>query len=188
MGASDVPVHVMPRFADFLAGNGPWDQLVRYANIELRLLAAGRAIQLAPGLAVTPLRVPHREEYSEVVAFRIDGPSRSALFLPDIDKWERLDEWGVAIEDWIAQVDVAYLDGSFFSADEHPGRDLSGIPHPFISESLTRFGALTASERAKIVFLHLNHTNPALREGGAARERIREAGLRVAREGELVAL
>jgi len=188
MGARDVPVFVMPRFAAFLRANGPWDQLVRYGNIALRELAANVPVELAADLRVTPLRVPHREEYSEVVAFRIDGPSRSALFLPDIDKWARLDAQGARIEDWIAAVDVAFLDATFFSPDERPGRDLSAIPHPFIVESLERFAALPASERAKIRFVHLNWSNPALDATSSARATIERAGMRVAEELELVRL
>ena len=82
------------------------------------------------------------------------------------------------------RVDAAYLDGTFYDGAELPGRAMSEIPHPFISESLTRFASLPASERAKIVFIHLNHTNPAATPGSAAQRVIARAGLRVAVEGE----
>ncbi len=184
MGAGGVPVHAMPRMRGFLERNGPWDQLVRLENIELRTLAAGEAVHLGEGLSVTPILVPHRQEYSEVVGYRIDGPTRSALYIPDIDSWEELDAMGTRIEDMIARVDIAYLDGTFFANGEIPGRDMSGFPHPFITHSLERFAALPEAERAKVRFLHLNHTNPALHPSGPAQGVIRRAGMRVAAEGE----
>jgi pyrroloquinoline quinone biosynthesis protein B len=184
MGAKQVPVWAMPRMAEFLRTNGPWSQLVELGNIALRPLAAGQPVDLGSGLSVTPILVPHRDEYSETVAFIIRGPRRSALFLPDIDKWEKLDQRGVRIEELIAQVDVAYVDGTFFADGEIPGRAMQDIPHPFIRESLARFAALPATERAKVRFIHLNRTNPALDPNGPAAQEIRAAGCGIAVEGE----
>ena len=185
MGAKNVPVYVMPRMGEFLSTNGPWDQLVRYENIELRRMVADQPIQLNERLSVTPFRVPHREEYTEVVGYQIDGPNRSVLFIPDIDKWER---WSRSIEDLIAQVDVAYLDGTFYAEGELPNRNMADILHPFIAESMQRFESLPAQEKAKIRFIHLNHTNPALSAASDAREAITVAGFGVATELERVGL
>jgi pyrroloquinoline quinone biosynthesis protein B len=188
LGARGVPVHVMPRMREFLSTNGPWDQLVRYGNLELRSLGADSTVRLNDRLRVTPFEVPHRQEYSEVVGYRIDGPSRSVLFIPDIDSWEEWDEAGTRIDAVLAAVDVAYVDGTFFADGEIPGRDMSGFPHPFITHSMKRLGGLTESERAKVRFIHLNHTNPALRAGSEARRAVEAAGFRVARELERVDL
>lgn len=188
MGAKDVKVYAMPRMQEYLEGNGPWDQLVRYKNILLQPLSDQRAVTLNDRLKITPFLVPHRQEYSEVVGFRIDGPNRSVLFIPDIDKWEDWDEWGVRIEDRIAEVDVAYLDGTFYGTGEIPGRDMSAFPHPFITHSMERFKNLPGREREKVRFIHLNHTNPALRAGSDAGRAIEEAGFRVAEEMERVGL
>lgn len=188
LGAQDVPVWAMPRMAQFLTDNGPWQQLVRLHNIDLKPLVAGEPVPLAARLQATPILVPHRQEYSEVVGYRIRGPNTSVLFIPDIDSWEQWDGQGTRIEDEIAKVDIAYLDGTFFANGEIPGRDMSGFPHPFISASLARFAALPAKERAKIRFIHLNHTNAALWPGTAARRKVEAAGCRVAEEGERVGL
>lgn len=181
IGARGVPVYAMPRMRRFLSGSGPWDQLVRYDNIELRPLQDGAPVDLAPGLTAIPFRVPHRDEYSETVGFRIRGPLRSVLYLPDIDKWSR---WETPLPEALASVDVAYLDGSFFADGELPGRDMSQVRHPFIRETMELLRHLPAPERAKVRFLHLNHTNPALDPDGDARRQVREAGMRVAEEGE----
>ncbi len=188
IGAKGIPVWAMPRMAEFLRTNGPWSQLVAFGNIDLRPLAANEPAPLGEGLAAVPILVPHRSEFSEVVAFRIDGPSRSVLWVPDIDSWREWDEWGVRIEDVLGEVDVAYLDATFFADGEIPGRDMSGFPHPFIRTTIERLKGLPAEERAKVRFIHLNHTNPALKADSAARREIEAAGMAVAEEGEIVEL
>jgi len=188
IGARGVTVFAMPRMSAFLGGNGPWDQLIRYGNIALATLQDGEPVRLNDRLTVTPFIVPHRQEYSEVAGFTIDGPGRSVLFIPDIDSWEEWEAEGTRIEQMIAKVDVAFLDGTFYAAGEIPGRDMSGFPHPFITRSMERFASLPAAEKAKIRFIHLNHTNAALRPDSEARRSILSNGFRVAEEGERVDL
>ena len=188
IGASDIPVWAMPRMAEFLGGNQPWKSLVDRGHLAMKPLADRVPIGLGDGLTVTPFLVPHRQEFSEVVGFRIDGPERSVLWLPDIDSWEEWDALGTRIEDALAVVDVAYLDGTFFANGEIPGRDMSGFPHPFIKSTIDRLGPLPAAERRKVRFIHLNHTNRALEPGTPERAAIEAAGMRVAEEGELEGL
>ncbi len=184
LGAKEVPVFAMPRMHEYLTTNGPWSQLVSYKNISLRSLEEDRELELNRRLRVKPVLVPHRQEFSEVVGYVIHGPERAALFIPDIDSWETWDEWGTRIEEMIADVDVAYLDGTFFDNGEIPGRDMSGFPHPFIRHSMRRFESLPASERAKVRFIHLNHTNRAIWRGSDARSEIEARGYHVAEELE----
>ena len=184
-GARELPVHASPRFAEFLRTSGPWSLLVEGRNLELRPFPLEEGVALAPDLRVRAMRVPHRDELSDTLAFVIEGPHRSLLYLPDIDKWER---WDTPIEDVVAQVDHALLDGAFFSADEIPGRSIADIPHPLIQESLVRFSRLRAAERRKVVFTHLNHTNPAGDPHSAEAAAVREAGFAVAREGTIFRL
>ena len=181
MGTRNLPVFAMPRMTEFLRSQGPWSQLVSLGNIQLKALEAEKPTRLNPRLTVTPLLVPHRDEFSETVGFQVQGPRHQVLFIPDIDKWER---WDRQIEKLVVQSDRAYLDGTFFTADELPGRDISEIPHPFIIESIQRFAALPDGQREKIHFIHLNHTNPALQRGSAARRQVNRAGMAVARQGE----
>lgn len=180
MGAHDVPVYAMPRMAGFLANNGPWDQLVRYENISLRQLQDGQAEVFEDGLRVTPMIVPHRDEYSETVGYRIEGPNRSAVFIPDIDKWK---DWEIDIRDVVRSVDYALLDATFFADGELPGRDMSVIKHPFVSESMALFDDLTDEEKSRVIFIHLNHSNPLLDDNSVERTQVEEAGFRTAVEG-----
>jgi pyrroloquinoline quinone biosynthesis protein B len=188
LGTAGVPVWAMPRMHGFLTGNGPWSQLVELGNIDLRRLHEGESVQLNDRLTVTPVSVPHRDEFSETVGFLIEGPSQSIFFLPDIDKWQAWDETAGdgALERILERVDVAYLDGSFYADGEVPGREMSEIRHPFISESLERLAG--SSHRDKIRFIHLNRTNPAIVDGSEAQLAVRRAGFRLAREGERVDL
>jgi pyrroloquinoline quinone biosynthesis protein B len=187
MGTSELPVHILPRMGRFLSEHGPWSQLVRYRNIALHEMADRTAVSLG-AVSVTPLLVPHRGEFSEVCGFRIDGPRQQVLFIPDIDRWEDWDALGVRVEDEIAKVDVAYLDGTFWSGDELPGRDLTKVPHPTIAASIARFASLAADQRAKIRFTHLNWSNPARYKDHPVRRRIEAAGFGIAEEGETVAI
>jgi len=184
MGAQNVPVFAMPRMAEYLSTNGPWSQLVAYGNIDLRVMEAHDGFGIAPGVNVTTFRVPHREEFSEVVGYRIRGPNRSVLFIPDIDSWEDWDGAGVQIEEMIANVDIAFLDATFFANGEIPGRDMSGFPHPRVVESMERFADLPASERAKVHFIHFNHTNPLRFLDSPERAQVEAAGFHVADEGD----
>ena len=187
MGVRDLPVHVMPRMANYLSGNGPWSQLVRLGNVALKPLGDGKPIALGR-VSVTPFFVPHREEFSEVVGFHIDGPSKKVLFIPDIDRWEDWDAQGVRIEDEIAKVDVAYLDGTFYADGELAGRDMSKVPHPTIASSMKRFAPLSSREKSKIRFIHLNWSNPARFVGSHARREVLANGFAVAEEMERLVL
>lgn len=184
-GAKQMPTYCTPQMASYLTHNGPWSLLVEREVLELVSITPGAPVRLAEDLVVRALDVPHRKEFTDTLAFIIEGPGRSLLFLPDIDKWER---WETPIESVIAQVDVALLDASFFGPGEIPGRDLAEIPHPFIVESLARFAPLPASERAKIHFTHLNHSNPACDPTSEAAAQVRGAGMQVARDGMLHSL
>jgi len=183
MGAKSVPVYAMPRMASFLESNGPWDQLVELENIILNGLSDGETVTLTPNLRVTPFTVPHRGEYTETVGYRIQGQSKSAIYLPDIDSWEQWEAQGGSLETLIAQNDVLYLDGSFYSGDELPGRDMSTIPHPTITHTMEKLRAIDPSARKKVQFIHLNHSNPAHDKHTNAFEDIEKAGYSVAQLG-----
>jgi len=181
MSTDRLPVFCMPRMKAFLSSNGPWNQLVDLEQIQLKKLAAGQILSLGTSCSVVPFLVPHRDEYSETVGFEIALNECTMMFLPDIDKWEK---WEVPIESLIARCDMALLDGTFFDGSELPGRDMSQIPHPFITESLSRFKKLPVGERRKIHFIHFNHTNPVLRAESDANRQILELQMHVAEQGQ----
>lgn len=188
LNTGNLPLYVMPQMKEFLLNNLPWKALVNNGNILLHELQPDVPRQLNERLRLTPIPVPHRDEHSETVGFRIEGPKRSVLFVPDIDRWEDLNAWGRSIEEEIAKVDVAFLDGTFFDANELPGRDMRMIPHPTIRASMERFAGLPPEVRSRTRFIHLNHSNPALDPGSVERRMIEDAGFSVAVEGEIIGL
>ena len=172
-----VPLFVMPKMHEFISSNGPWDQLVKLKNVELKNIYNQKEEPLEENLSIIPLLVPHRDEYSETVGYKIIGPNKTALFIPDIDKWEK---WQTSILDLIKEVDYAFLDGTFYDSEEINHRDISEIPHPFIVESLELFKDLNILDKKKIYFIHLNHTNPALDKSSIPFKNIISKGFNVA--------
>jgi len=179
MGASGVSVYAMPRMLDYLGTNGPWSQLVDYRNIILSPLQNEKTETLG-ALKVTPFLVPHRDEYSETVGYRVDGPHKSAIFIPDINKWG---DWQTDLAELVKTVDYALIDATFFADGELPGRDMSKIQHPFVVESMQILENLPVIERNKVWFIHLNHTNPLLNAESAESKLVRSKGFHIAVEG-----
>ena len=177
MNSKNIPLYLMPRFYNFIQDNGPWNQLVKLENVMLKRIYDQEKITLESNLSITPIQVPHRDEYSETVGFLIEGNTKSALYIPDIDKWEK---WNNSIIELIKNVDYAFLDGTFYDEKEVNNRDISEIPHPFIIESLKLFNPLDKSEKNKIYFIHLNHTNPLLNSDSSEYNRVIREGFNVA--------
>lgn len=180
MNTKDVPVYVLPRMKAYLEANGPWSQLVKLHNIDLRTLAADSGIVLTNSIIVTPFKVPHRDEYSETAGFSLKTPIRKYLFIPDINKWEK---WQRSIEEVVKTADVAFLDASFYDNNELPTRNMKEILHPLVTETMAIFDKALPPERDKIYFIHLNHTNPLLWDK-AAKARILRKGYHVAEQGK----
>ena len=185
VSARDINVYALSRMKNFLETNGPWEKLVQNKNIKLKDLSNRDTVFLDKNLKVLPIVVPHRDEYSETVGYKIIGETRSALFIPDIDKW---DKWDVSIIQEISKVDYAFIDGTFYDGEEINHRDISEIPHPFIIESMSLLKNLSSKEKNKVYFIHLNHTNPALDEDSNAFKQIHENGFHVARINEVFSL
>ncbi len=161
--ARHVPVYGTDRMIAFLTNNGPWSLLVSRQNIDLRRLSPGQPTALGDGLTVTAYPVPHRDEFTDTVGFVIEGPHKKVLYIPDIDGW---DKWSRDIRQMVDGVDLAFLDGTFASADELPGRPMADIPHPLMP--ITR--ELLRGTRARVWFIHLNHTNKEIDAPDVARD------------------
>lgn len=185
MNAKAVRVYAMPGMHEFLQSNGPWEQLVTLENIHLKPIKEDSVIKLNDRISVSAFTVPHRDEFSETVGYRIKTQNRSLVFIPDIDKWEK---WDRKILDLVNENDYLFLDGTFYKNGEIPGRNMSDIPHPFIEESMILFFGLSQNEKQKIFFIHFNHTNPALLENSEAQKEIYKAGFSLAKELGVVQL
>jgi len=185
LGGKNVPVHVMPTMKTFLETNGPWDQLVKLENVNLKELESDKRTVISTNLAVQPILVPHRDEYSETVGFKVFGPEKTILFIPDIDKWAK---WKRSIVDEVSNVDYAFVDATFYDAEEINNRDISEIPHPFVIETMALFDILPDSVRQRIHFIHLNHTNPLLNPTSEAYQTVTTKGYNVAEYKKIIEL
>mgnify|MGYP001161245424 FL=1 len=181
MGSNSVPVYAMPKMAKYLRSNGPWSQLVDLENIVIEKLKDERSVKLNDRIKVTPFQVPHRDEFSETVGYKIEGANKSVIFIPDIDKWSKWDKDIVTI---VKENDYAILDGSFYQNGEIIGRDMSEIPHPFIIESLETLKS--SLDNSEVYFIHLNHTNPALIKESEAQKQILKAGFKIAEPKQII--
>ncbi|HEY4228735.1 MAG TPA: MBL fold metallo-hydrolase, partial [Thermoanaerobaculia bacterium] len=185
LGARRVPVYCTASMAKFLRENRPWSRLVALENVEIREIAFDREFALSDRLHATAIRVPHRDEDSDTVAFLIRGPERRVLWLPDIDKWEK---WDRSLTDLLSDPALtAFVDGTFFSADEIPGRSTAEIPHPLVPETAALLARGQGSPAGRLFFVHLNHTNRLLWDRNAL-DSLAKAGLGIAAEGQRLPL
>ncbi|MCH2142184.1 MAG: MBL fold metallo-hydrolase [Phycisphaerales bacterium] len=180
----NVPLHITPRMAEFLRSNDPWAQVIEYGQVDVREVAPGHTCEPLEGLRVEFIEVPHREEHSDTVAFKVHGPARTLLWVPDVDQWGRHDG---LLPKLLEGVDVAYVDATFYDGSELPGRDLSRIPHPFMVETMQMWEAQAADRPGVMRFIHMNHTNPVLHDQDL-REQVESRGFRIAEVGEHQAL
>lgn len=184
MGTQQVGVYAMPRMKQFLETNGPWSQLTQIENIKIQPLQDSQIITLNEHLKVRPFRVPHRDEFSETVGFEIIGPHKKVIFLPDIDKWQK---WSTSLKTVLEGVDFAFIDGTFYK-DGEINRPMSEVPHPFVTETMSLLKELPPNQKAKVQFIHLNHTNPLLQKNSPEAQAVRKQGFGIAETGQRIEL
>ena len=185
LGAKGILVYAMPKMSFFLKENGPWSQLVKLNNIKLVNLSNNIAVTVLEKIKVTPFLVPHRDEFSETVGYKIEGPSKSILFIPDIDKWLL---WNRNLIDLLKTVDLAFIDGTFFNAKEVNYRPISEIPHPLVEETIEFLSDQKESIKNKVYFIHMNHTNPLLNPKSKESKWVLGQGFRIAQIGQVFKL
>jgi pyrroloquinoline quinone biosynthesis protein B len=183
-GKKNIPVFAMPKMKAFLTNNGPWSQLISLQNIVLKNLQSDSTIILNNKLKVTPFLVPHRDEFSETVGYKIEGTKNTVLFIPDIDKWHK---WKKNIIEEVKKVEYAFVDATFLNQNEVK-RAMTEVPHPFIEETINLFKNESLATKNKVIFIHFNHTNPALQKESKERKEIEKMGFRFASEGDRLKL
>ena len=127
----------------------------------------------------------YREEFSETVGFKIKGPTKSILFIPDIDKWGK---WNQNLIEEIKTIDVALIDGTFYDSKEVNYRDISEIPHPFVVETVQMLNKEKDDEKSKIKFIHLIHTTPLLDSNSNAHKKVVANGFNIGKFKEIIPL
>jgi len=180
--AQETPLYATTRMVDFLSANGPWSQLIDLRNVLPLKMTPGEPLVLDAGLSVTAFRVPHRDEFADTVGYLFAGPERRVFYVPDTDGWEH---WETPLEEWLdrQRVDIAIVDGTFFSMGELPGRDVSEIGHPLVVDTIERLRDRVDDGSLRVFFTHFNHSNPVLDADGARRREVEAAGFEVLDDG-----
>jgi pyrroloquinoline quinone biosynthesis protein B len=177
MAVNHVPVYASAKLVDLLQKTKLWQPVV--SCLELRPFSPNLPISLTPNLSLTPIPVPHRDEWQVgTFAFLLRGPSQTVLYLPDIDDWQ---QWKAARE-VLASVDVAIVDACFYSLDELKGRP--PVAHPLILDTLAFF----ADWPGKLFLTHFNHTNPVLIKGSEAETAVLQTNTQLAYQGMKIQL
>ncbi len=180
LGAKDLMVRVLPRMSNFLQNNGPWSQLVDINNIKIKEINFESTTNELSNIKVTPVKVPHRDEYSETAGYIIEGKNKKALFIPDIDKWEK---WDRDLNQIAKEFDFLLIDATFYDSKEI-NRDISEIPHPLVTETIDLLSGLNIKHRNKVYFIHMNHTNMMLDPNSELSNLINSKGFNIARLGQ----
>ena len=180
MNTNSIPVYVMPQLKLYLEKNGPWSQLVSLKNIQLIELKNDSIQKLSGSISISPVIVPHRDEFSETVGFRISTSAKKYLFIPDIDKWSK---WNKTLLEEIKKVDIAFLDATFNTITELKNRKVSEVPHPFVEETMVLLNSESDKTKSKIHFIHFNHTNPLMWDK-AVQEEVEGKKFNIAKQGK----
>jgi pyrroloquinoline quinone biosynthesis protein B len=166
-----LPVYCTERMKCFLELNKPYSYLIERGEIAITAVKCGEALSPDGKLHITPIEVPHRNEDTETVAFMIKS-ERSLFYAPDFDRYSE------AIDRCVRDSDISMLDGCFWSREELHGRVYEEIPHPTIVESRERLRGY----EDRVIFTHINHTNPVLNLDCHHRAELERQGFRIARE------
>jgi len=180
LGSRNLLVKVLPKMSNFLKTNGPWSQLVTLNNIQIQNTKFDESNSELSNINVTPIKVPHRDEYSETAGYIIEGKNKKALFIPDIDKWEK---WDKKLIDLVKDFDYLLIDATFYDSEEI-NRDISEIPHPLVSKTINLLNNLSKENKRKVYFIHMNHTNPMLDPDSDLSKSITNKGFNIARIGQ----
>ncbi|MCP9768541.1 pyrroloquinoline quinone biosynthesis protein PqqB [Lacihabitans sp. LS3-19] len=184
MGATETKVYAMPKMKVFLETNNPWSQLVSLQNISLENLEDGKEMVLNSRITVMPFKVPHRDEFSETVGYKIITNTKSLIFIPDIDKWQK---WNKDLKELVKENDFLLLDGTFYK-DGEIARPMSEVPHPFVTETMGLLADLPQNEKEKVHFIHLNHTNPLLNIKSKETIYTLKSGFKISKSGQVINL
>jgi len=187
LNAKDIKVHTSDAVHKFIQNTPAWNivvdnlEFVQFDNMD-------QANFPKAGFKVTPIFIPHRQDMSDTVAFTIEtNEGYRILFLPDHDTWE--ETLGkvkcTTIREWFQklQIDVALIDATFFTKTELASKRMMKIPHPSVKESCERLGPRRRDD-PRVVFIHLNHTNPLHRLDSPEAKYVLDLGWEIGWEGQ----
>jgi pyrroloquinoline quinone biosynthesis protein B len=185
----------------FTEGNVLYRTLQRFpGQVTWRDLKIGREEDLtdhegrSTGLAVEAVAVPgkvalhleglHPPDPEDSVGFRLREQSSGRV----LAYLSAVGAVSPAVSQAVADADVVFLDGTFWSSDELPrlgvgdkrAEQMAHLPVGGLDGSLA---VLPAPRAVRRVLIHLNNTNPVLRDDSPERAAVAAAGWEVAHDG-----
>ena len=187
IAARDIELHVSDDMYHLIDRTPQWNLMVQQGVFNIQTFTAGDIVFSQGELSIEAVRIPHRAELSDMHAFIIRGPSKSLLFLTDHDTWnETLTIHDCSsIRELLAKlnVDIALIDGTFWSEDELAGRNQATVPHPPVLQTLKMLDKKKQGD-PDIIFTHLNHTNPLYNRDSEQYAEVERLGWSVAYQGQ----
>jgi pyrroloquinoline quinone biosynthesis protein B len=190
----------------FTAGNVLYRTLERFpTQVTWRPLKLGREDDLAgldghpSGLAIEAIPVPGKQPIHLEGLGPPDPEDNIGLRIREVSTGRRLAYFpaagglNAAVREALADADCVFFDGTFWSSDELPAQglgtkraeDMAHLPMGGNAGSLATLRGLRAARR---VYIHINNTNPVLREDSPERKEAVAAGWEIASDGMEVSL
>jgi pyrroloquinoline quinone biosynthesis protein B len=186
--AKGIIVHASESMTELINNTPRWRSLIDFGTFIIHPFTSNKTIQTSEFLSITPIPVPHRNEWTDTHAFIIKGKEKSILYLPDHDTWEEtLESLGKeTIFEWFEslEVDIFFIDGTFWSSNELKRQN--EVPHPPILETIQRLN--NSNKRFDVRFIHLNHSNPLLNPESKETKILQDSGYKICVEGEIFLL
>jgi pyrroloquinoline quinone biosynthesis protein B len=165
-----LPVYVSEKTKHFICSNDPYRLLVDRDNIDVTEFNDGEKTEIQGG-KIEAVEAQHKRLNTDTLGFMIHGPNKKLFYLSDIHQWTE------KTLNKVRESDVAIVDGTFWNEEEIDRYE--EVPHPVMKETMHK----AEDWDTQIIFTHLNHTNPALREDTEEREELEERGFKVAQKG-----
>jgi pyrroloquinoline quinone biosynthesis protein B len=190
----------------FTAGNVLYRTLERFpTQVTWRPLKLGREDDLAgldghpSGLAIEAIPVPGKQPIHLEGLGAPDPEDNIGLRIREISTGRRLAYFpavgavNATVREALADADCVFFDGTFWSSDELPAQglgtkraeDMAHLPMGGNAGSLATLRELRAARR---VYIHINNTNPVLRDDSPERREAVAAGWEIASDGMEVSL
>lgn len=144
---------------------------------------SGLTVRAVPVPGKRPLHLAGPSDPAETVALVVrDGAGRRLVYAPGVAAVT------AELRGALDEADLVFFDGTFWASDEMPAlglgnrraEDMAHLPIGGPGGSLAMLAGLRAPRK---VYIHVNNTNPILREDSAERRAVEAAGWTVAWDG-----
>ena len=177
LNSKNIKLRCSDSVVDYTMNHPIWKKLIERGNLTFAKYQSEN---------IVPIEVPHRARDFDTHAILFKGQINNIFFLPDHDTWEKtLDFVGYDNpREWFSSLDasIILLDGTFWDSNELKGRIQADVPHPPVSETLDLIGRREDGD-PRIIFIHLNHTNPLHYPDSHEYQKLSDLGWEVGEEG-----